>query len=58
MKKALLRRKRRKPERMIKQKPGPIIISKKESEKRGKYTRSKLKHEVSLILRDEDLALM
>ncbi len=54
MKKALLRRKRRKPERM-KKKVMPVILSKKESEKRGKYTRSKIKREViSIIQEDED----
>ena len=54
MKKALLRRKRRRPDRM-KKKIGPVILSKKESEKRGKYTRSKLKREsFSIILEEEE----
>ena len=52
MKKALLRRKRRKPERM-KKKVVPEVFSRKEQEKRGKYTRSKIKLEVATILRDE-----
>lgn len=52
MKKALLRRKRRKPERM-KKKPISVVFSRKESEKKGKYTRSKIKQEMELILRDE-----
>jgi hypothetical protein len=52
MKKALLRRKRRKPERM-KKKVVPEVFSRKEQEKRGKYTRSKIKQEVATILRDE-----
>jgi hypothetical protein len=52
MKKALLRRKRRKPERM-KKKPVPVVFSRKESEKKGKYTRSKIKQEMESILRDE-----
>lgn len=52
MKKALLRRKRRNPDR-IRKKPAPVILSKKESPKKGKYTRSKIKEEVALILRDE-----
>ena len=52
MKKALLRRKRRKPERM-KKKPIPAVFSRKESEKKGKYTRSKIKQEMESILRDE-----
>ncbi len=52
MKKALLRRKRRNPERM-KRKVASVIPSKKESEKRGKYLRSKLKQECVSIIRDE-----
>jgi len=52
MKKALLRRKRRKPNR-IKKKITPVILSKKESEKKGKYTRSKIKQEIASIIRDE-----
>jgi hypothetical protein len=52
MKKALLRRKRRKPNRM-KKKITPVLLSKKESEKKGKYTRSKIKQEVASIIRDE-----
>ena len=52
MKKALLRRKRRKPNR-IKRKVTPILPSKKESEKRGKYTRSKVKEELVSIIEEE-----
>jgi hypothetical protein len=52
MKKALLRRKRRKPER-IKKKPPIEMFSRKESEKKGKYTRSKIKQELASIIRDE-----
>lgn len=52
MKKALLRRKRRKPERM-KKKAVPDMSTRKEHEKRGKYARSKIKQEVADILRDE-----
>lgn len=52
MKKALLRRKRRKPERMKRKEP-PIIFSRKEHEKKGKYTRSKVKQEMESIIRDE-----
>jgi hypothetical protein len=52
MKKALLRRKRRKPDR-IKKKVTPFSFSRKESEKKGKYTRSKTKQEEVSILRDE-----
>lgn len=55
MKKALLRRKRRKPERM-KRKDPPVIFSRKESEKKGKYTRSKVKQEMASIIRDESQA--
>lgn len=54
MKKALLRRKRRKPSR-IKKKVVPVIVSKKESEKRGKYTRSKLKQELISIIQEEEI---
>ncbi len=53
MKKALLRRKRRKPDRM-KKKVAPIILSKKESEKRGKYARSKYKQELISLIHEED----
>ena len=53
MKKALLRRKRRNPDRM-KKKIEPVILSKKESEKRGKYTRSKLKQELISIIHNEE----
>lgn len=56
MKKALLRRKRRKPERM-KRKETPIFFSRKESEKKGKYTRSKVKQEMESIIRDEVQAI-
>ena len=52
MKKALLRRKRKKPSRM-KKKVVSSLLSKKESEKKGKYTRSKIKHEVDSIIREE-----
>jgi hypothetical protein len=52
MKKALLRRKRRKPNR-VKKKSTPIEFSRKENEKKGKYTRSKIKQEVASIIRDE-----
>jgi len=52
MKKALLRRKRRKPDR-IKKKAPIEILSRKESEKKGKYTRSKIKQELASIIRDE-----
>ena len=51
MKKALLRRKRRKPNRV--KKKVKVIASKKESEKRGKYARSKVKQELISILEDE-----
>ena len=53
MKKALLKRKRRNPERMQK-KVVHVILSKKESEKKGKYIRSKIKQELTSIVRDED----
>jgi hypothetical protein len=53
MKKALLRRKRRKPDR-IKKKIEPVILSKKESEKRGKYARSKVKQELISIIHEEE----
>lgn len=53
MKKALLRRKRRNPSR-IKKKVVSVIVSKKESEKRGKYTRSKLKKELISIIQEEE----
>ena len=56
MKKALLRRKRRQPDRM-KKKVTPVILSRKESEKKGKYTRSKIKQEMASIIRDEVQAL-
>lgn len=52
MKKALLRRKRRKPTR-VKRKPVSIIPSRKESEKKGKYIRSKIKQEIESIIKDE-----
>ena len=52
MKKALLRRKRRKPNR-VKKKVVTILPSKKESEKRGKYTRSKVKEELVTIIQEE-----
>ncbi len=53
MKKALMKRKRRNPARM-KKKVVTEILSKKESEKRGKYTRSKLKQELITIIHEED----
>ena len=54
MKKALLKRKRRNPERMQK-KVVRVILSKKESEKKGKYLRSKIKQELVSIVKDEDV---
>ena len=51
MKKALLRRKRRKPERMKKKVPTEIF-SKKESEKKGRYTRSKQKRELLTMIQE------
>jgi len=53
VKKALLRRKRRKPDR-VKKKVTPVILSKKEREKRGKYTRSKYKQELMLLIHEEE----